>query len=85
MPGHWQALFFEVLDPDYVPLDYMTHCTHRVDKLPKHRLKNSIINVGYLDKDDRDSTYEVYKRAGKIDAHTVCLVKEPKLETLEWQ
>lgn len=81
-PVHWQALLFRVLPRDRYPTDYMVHCPDRAAQGKCIRMKACLTNAGYLDPDDRRLTWLAYRRAGKIDAHTVALIKEPKLERL---
>lgn len=80
---HWQAILFRVYPGDDFPLDYIVHCPHRVARSPHVcRMRNRLHNAGYLEKDERLATFEVYRRAGKIDAFTTMLVADPIIQKL---
>lgn len=82
-PAHWQALLFRYYRGDKFPQDYIVHCPHRVAQGPYIRMENRLRNAGYLDPDDRRLTWEAYKKAGKVDAHTLQLVNDPQLIDLK--
>jgi len=79
-PPHWQALVFRVFPNDNYPLDYTVHCPVRAAVGSCVRLHNPILNAGYMDEEDRKLTWLAYRRAGKIDAHTIKLTTPPTLE-----
>ncbi len=81
-PPHWQALVFRVLPGDRYPEDYIVHCPHNAAQGKHIRMSNQLRNAGYMDADDRRLTWQAYKKAGKIDAHTLSLVKDARLEEI---
>ena len=44
------------------------------------RFKGVWHNFGYMDKTDRELTFQAQKAAGKVDPHSTCLVSEPILK-----
>ncbi len=81
-PEHWSTSLFRVYPGDDFPLNYEVHCPHRVAS--SHRiahLAGDWLNFGYMDPEDREMTWEAQKAAGKIDAHSLCLVAPPTIET----
>lgn len=82
-PHHWQAILFRVLPGDDFPLHYTVHCPDRAAQGKCIRMKSPLVNAGYMDPVDRQLTWDMYKRAGKIDAHTLQLVRPPKLERFD--
>lgn len=83
-PPHWSACLFRVYPEDEFPTDFVVHCPRhcaRSDRVV--RLQSPWLNYGYMDPSDRELTWEAQKAAGKIDAHTLCLVSEPHLVDLK--
>lgn len=78
-PPHWQDIVFRCYPNDHYPRTFIAHCTEQVAHNPPIQMRNFLTNAGYLDPDDRRATWEAYKRAGKIDTHTKCLIESPKL------
>lgn len=81
-PNHRQALVFRVYPGDQYPLDLVVHCPARAAVGSHKLMRNKLVNAGYMEKADREVVWEMYKKAGKIDAHTIKLVQPPKLEKL---
>ena len=83
-PAHWSTCLFRVYDGDEFPLDFEVHCPRycaHSDRVGV--LKNPCLNFGYMDPEERQMTFEDQKAAGKIDAHTLCLVRPPTLVPLD--
>jgi hypothetical protein len=79
-PAHWQALFFRVYPEDRYTTEFMVHCPEHTAFSPYLiRQKERLHNAGYMKTDERQKTWEQFQRAGKIDAHTMCLVNPPCL------
>lgn len=81
-PPHWQTLIFRCYPNDHFPRTYIAHNTEQAERGKVIRMRNFLTNAGYLDPDDRRATWEAYKRAGKIDTHTRCLIQPPNLKPL---
>jgi hypothetical protein len=78
--AHWQALFFKVYEGDEYDVNWMQHAPQYVSSsLDVKQAERRILNAGYLTEKERERTWLMYKNAGKIDAHTLCLVQEPTL------
>jgi hypothetical protein len=82
-PAHWQSILFRVYPGHKYPEDYMVHCPHEIAQSSAHKkMKHRLYNAGYIDRDDRERTFTMYKRAGKLDRHTFSLVGDPQLVRL---
>lgn len=82
-PPHWQAILFRCYPGHKFPEDYMVHCPHEVAQSSAHKkMTHRLFNAGYIDRDDRERTFQMYKRAGKLDRHTLSLVGDPQLVRL---
>lgn len=79
-PPHWQAILFRAYEGDDFPENYMVHCPHQT-AISQYscRMHNRLRNAGYLTEEERARSWDMFKRAGKIDGHTMCLIKDPKL------
>lgn len=83
-PVHWQAILARHYPRDEFPLHIITHATEKVAMSPHVcHMERALVNAGYLDADEREDTWDTYKRAGKLDAHTLCLKAEPRLVPTE--
>ncbi|MEE8522140.1 MAG: hypothetical protein V3S83_12330 [Gemmatimonadota bacterium] len=84
-PEHWAACLFRMYPRDQWKR-LMAHCPDFVSRSPRvHRADFDIYHLGYMDPEDRRKAWEAYRAAGKIDGHSLCLVKEPDLKEIEWQ
>lgn len=82
-PDHWSTSLFRVYPNDDFPLKYEVHCPDSVARSPRvAKLEHPWLNFGYMDPDARETTWESQKAAGKIDAHTICLISSPELRKL---
>lgn len=82
-PPHWQAILFRVYPDHKYPKDYIVHCPHEIAQSSAHKkMKHRLYNAGYINKDERERTFEMYKRAGKLDRHTFSLVGDPQIVRL---
>lgn len=83
LPEHWQHFIWrDVPYTEFTPR-MMVHCPERLVRegsLGHH--EGALINAGYQHAEDRQSTFERYRRAGKLDPFTFALLAEPKLEAL---
>jgi len=84
-PRHWQHLFFKCIRGDKFPIDRMVHAPISALRGPSEDLPGHLHNFGYLTEADRMLTWDAYKRAGKVDAHTLCLIKPPKVKNVPAQ
>lgn len=79
-PAHWQALFFRVYPEDRYTEEFMVHCPEHCAFSPYvHRQEQRLHNAGYMLPDERQKTWNQFREAGKIDAHTMCLQLPPKI------
>ena len=82
-PAHWQSILFRVYPGHKFPTDYMVHCPHEIaQSSARKRMTHRLYNAGYIQQDERERTFEVYKRAGKLDRHTLSLVGDPQIVSL---
>lgn len=82
-PRHWSAVLFRSYPGDQFPVDYVVHCPDSVARSDFCvRITAPVINFGYLTDTDRAVAWGAQKEAGKIDAHTLCLIREPRLEAV---
>jgi hypothetical protein len=82
-PAHWSAFLFRVYPGDQYPTNYVVHCPDRVAKSAKHtQFKAPLVNFGYVDPKLRPLIFQRAKESGRIDAHTLTLVKPPNLQPL---
>jgi hypothetical protein len=80
-PRHWSALLFRCYPDDEYPTDFVVHCPERVARSPHFaRFQGVWHNFGYMDKTDRELTFQAQKAAGKVDPHSTCLVSAPTLK-----
>jgi len=83
-PTHWSACLFRVYEGDQFPTDFEVHCPrHCARSTNVAVLKNPWLNYGYMESEERQRTFEDQKAAGKIDAHTLCLIRSPTLVPLD--
>lgn len=82
-PPHWQALVFRVYPEDRYSTDFMVHCPEYTAFSPElRRMTHRLRNAGYMEPRERQRTWEMFKRAGKIDSHTMVLQVPPRLVEL---
>ena len=80
-PPHWAAIFWRVYPGDQFPDDFVVNCPKDVARSPRAvRMATPAVNYGYLTDTDRSCAWGAQKEAGKIDAHTLCLQRPPRLE-----
>lgn len=82
LPRHRSVFFFRRLPGDKFPTDRTIHAPAQIHDtaITVRDLKTPLLDYGYLSKADRERCWNDYKRAGKIDAATLALLKEPKLQ-----
>jgi hypothetical protein len=85
-PVHRSVFWFRCIKGDRFPTDRIIHAPVRIHDHPKKvtDLKECLIDIGYLRKEDRERVFKEYARAGKIDAATLPLADEPKLHKYTW-
>lgn len=78
-PTHRSPFFFRCLPDDDYPLDRMIHAPAGIhDHATKVvDLKGRLLDIGYIERGERARVWAAYKRAGKIDAATLPLIKKP--------
>lgn len=83
-PVHWSTCLFRVYEGDQFPTDFEVHCPRYCARSTNVAiLKNPWLNYGYMEPEERQRTFEDQKAAGKIDAHTLCLIRPPTLVPLD--
>jgi len=83
-PTHWSTCLFRVYDGDQFPTDFDVHCPRYCARSTNVvALENPWLNYGYMEPEERQRTFEDQKAAGKIDAHTLCLIRPPTLIPLD--
>ena len=79
-PDHWAATAFRVYPDDSWSTERVQHApAHAADSPRVGRLRSPLLHMGYLTDEDREEAWEAAKSSGKIDAHTMALIKEPSL------
>lgn len=82
-PNHWSANLFRAYPQDKWALHFVQHCPEACARSPHvTRLQIPVRNFGYIDADTRADYWVKYKLAGKIDAHTLTLIREPELKLM---
>lgn len=82
-PEHWSACLFRVYPHDEWPTNFEVNCPRFCARSGRcARLTSPWLNFGYMDADQRRLTWEDQKAAGKIDAHTLCLVRPARCRPL---
>jgi hypothetical protein len=83
-PAHWQSILFRVYPGHKFPEDYIVHCPHEIaQSSARKKMTHRLYNAGYLAEEERQRTFQMYKRAGKLDRHTLSLVGEPRITRLQ--
>lgn len=83
-PAHWSAALFRAYPGDAWPTDFEVNCPrHCARSARAGTLRNPWLNFGYMDPEERRLTWEAQKAAGKVDGHTLCLVRPPDLRELD--
>lgn len=82
-PTHFQHWVFACRSGQRYTDDLMIHAPYAaaIDGIVRD-MRGPAINYGYQDAQDRERCWERSKRAGKIDAHTLCLCPEAKKPVL---
>jgi hypothetical protein len=85
-PDHWSANLFRAYRHDQWATHFVQHCPEACAR-SQHvtRLQEPVVNFGYMDADVRADYWQKYKRVGKVDAHTLALIREPDLKEFKWQ
>jgi hypothetical protein len=79
-PPHWSTIVWRIAAGDRMPTTFVHQATERVAQSNNYlRLDNPLLNYGYMRAEDRPLIWETARKAGRIDAHTLTLVKPPKL------
>ena len=82
-PEHWSAVAFRVYREDQFPDDFVVHCPEMVARSNFCvKLASPVVNYGYLTDTDRARAWGAQKEAGKIDAHSLCLIRPPRLRSI---
>jgi hypothetical protein len=82
-PDHWHVLMFRVVPGDDFALNYVVHCPDAVAKSSNvRRMTHPSLNYGYFHAEDRPLLFRRCKESGRIDAHTLSLVKPPVLKAV---
>lgn len=85
-PAHWSGNLFRVYRGDHWATNFVAHCPRACARSERVlRLKEPVINFGYMGVDDRVDAWTRSRRAGKIDAHTLALIREPDLKRIRWR
>jgi hypothetical protein len=85
-PDHWSSNLFRAYRHDEWATHFVQHCPEAVARSESVvRLQTPVVNFGYMDADVRADYWQRYKRAGKIDAHTLAFIREPILKEYKWQ
>jgi hypothetical protein len=85
-PEHWSGNLFRVYPGDRFATHFVAHCPEACARSERVvRLTEPVVNFGYMDAEVRAEYWTKYKRAGKIDAHTLALIREPDLKEFKWQ
>lgn len=84
-PAHWSGNLFRVYPGDRWATHFVAHCPEMCAR-SEHviRLETPVVNFGYMEEEVRKDYWIRYKRAGKLDAHTMALIKEPDLKDYKW-
>lgn len=80
---HNSVSFFRLIKGDRFPLDRIIHAPAGIHDNPlakKAQMNSRLLDVGYLYPEDRERVFNMYAKAGKLDAATMPLMEEPILE-----
>lgn len=82
LPDHNSVLFFRYSPDDRFPEDRMIHAPAGVHDKPDAKvtqMRSTLLDIGYLTRNERERVFNAYKQAGKVDAATMALVSPPVL------
>lgn len=82
-PPHLSTCAYRIYEGHVYTSDLVVHCPELIARSNnKIRLKAPLFHYGYIDKKQRKELFDSYRHAGKTDAHTLALVKKPKLRKI---
>lgn len=80
-PEHWSANLFRVYLRDEFSDKFVAQCPEACARSPEvYRMKYPLLNYGYLEASERERIWAGCKLAGRIDAHTLALVRPARLK-----
>jgi len=83
VPPHWSAGVFRVLEGDDFPTNFVVRCPERVARSQNVcRLSEPVHELGWLKESDRKAAFAAAKAAGRLDGHTLSLVRTPNLQRI---
>lgn len=83
-PPHWAPVAYRVLPEDEYSGDIVNHAPDKVARSTAFaQLKHCLLHKGYMTKDLRKRAWEASKAQGKIDAHTLSIVRAPNLMPID--
>lgn len=78
---HYAAALFRIYRGDNFDPDLTSHCPqHPARSKNRLVLQHPVYHFGYATEEDRLRCWEAFRRAGRIDAHTIALTKPPILK-----
>jgi hypothetical protein len=84
VPTHWSAAVWRQYENDDFPTSFVVRCPERVARSSRvHRLHHKALEFGWLREEDRDRAFQKAKLAGRLDAHTLALVRPPNLKSVD--
>jgi len=83
VPEHRSCAVWRQYPNDHFPTAFVVKCPQRVAR-SRHVccLEHPALEYGWLTQDDRDAAFTSAKAAGRLDAHTLSLVRPPNLKRL---
>lgn len=83
VPEHWSCAVWRQYPGDHFPTTFVTKSPERVARSRSVlRLEHAALEYGWLTQDARDAAFTAAKAAGRLDAHTLSLVRPPNLQRL---
>lgn len=83
-PPHWAAALFRIYPSDSFSSRFVAHCPERTALSERSEvLEFPALHYGYFQPADRDASWLAAKRSGKLDGHTLALVRKPKLRDVK--
>jgi len=83
-PDHFATALFKVYPNDRWNIDYVQHSPHYTAFSDDAKIMETLaLHLGYMTDEDRQIAWLNAKASGKIDAHTLALVREPSLKRIQ--
>jgi hypothetical protein len=83
VPEHWSCAVWRQYPSDHFSTAFVVKCPQRVARSSRVcRLAEPALEYGWLTQEARDAAFTAAKAAGRLDAHTLSLVRPPNLQRI---